>query len=100
MRSKSATLVGVVLAVSLGLGIAGCKPKIDGKYTAAEGAVSIEFKSGKATLSGMGQSETADYTVDGDKITVKTKDSGDVVFTIQPDGSIQGNGVTFKKAAS
>ena len=90
---------GVVLAGLLVVA-AGCDHGPSGKYTAQNGA-SIEFKSGKATLTDQtGPVETDDYTVEGSTITLKSK-SGDVKLTIMQDGSIEG-GVfgTFKKAAS
>jgi hypothetical protein len=59
---------------------------------------SIEFSGGKATLSDMtGHTETDDYTVEGNTVTVKSK-NGDVKFTIMQDGSLEGMLGTFKKA--
>lgn len=93
---------GVVLAGLLVLA-AGCDHGPSGKYTAQTG-MSIEFKSGKATVTDPNPNapvETDDYTVEGNTITLKSKSGGDVKLTIMQDGSIEG-GVfgTFKKAAS
>jgi len=90
---------GVLLA-SLLVVAAGCDHGPSGKYTAQGGVASVEFKSGKATLSDLsGQTETDDYTVEGNTITVKSK-SGDMKLTIMQDGSLEGVLGTFKKAES
>jgi hypothetical protein len=65
--------------------------------------VTVEFKSGKATITtkllGNTSTDTADYTVDGDTVTVKTK-TGSMAFKIQKDGSLQGPQGTLTKIAS
>lgn len=75
----------VVLAVFL----AGCHPKYEGKYVGAANMVTIELKSGKATVSDSsgGAPEVDDYTVNGDKITIKSK-NGDIDLTIMQDGTL------------
>ena len=101
--SKSALSRVVVLALAIGLGmaLAGCGSKPEGKYVGGGGAMSIEFKSGKATITALGNTETCDYTVDGDKITVTNPKApgGALIFTIMKDGSLQGGGETYTKAA-
>ena len=79
----------------------GCGSKVKGKYVADGGGMAVEFKSGKAILtSATGESETDDYTVDGDKITIKSvKAGGDIPFTLMQDGSLQGPFGTLKKSA-
>jgi hypothetical protein len=86
----------VTFAVMLGLftSTIGCGSKVDGKYSGMLGMVTIEFKSGKATVTskalGPTSTETDDYTVDGDTITVKTNTKdGNITFKIQKDGSLQ-----------
>jgi hypothetical protein len=98
----SRRFVFVGLAAFLMFGIAGCGgPKVSGKYVSDGGAMTIDFESGKATLSdALGNNETDDYTVDGSSVTVKSKDRGDLQFTIAQDGSLTGQGVTLKKSAS
>jgi hypothetical protein len=91
------------LAAGLTVLMVGCsKSGPSGKYTMQGGVLSIEFKDGKAILSsdiGGHESETDDYTVEGNVVTVKGK-TGDVKLTIMQDGSLEGNLGTFKKAAS
>jgi hypothetical protein len=84
------------LAVMVGLltSTIGCGSKVDGKYSGMLGMVTIEFKSGKAIVTskalGNTSSETDDYTIDGDTVTVKSKTKdGDMTFKIQKDGSLQ-----------
>jgi hypothetical protein len=92
---------GVVLAALL-VFVVGCDHGPSGKYTAQGGVASIEFKGGKAILNseiGGHVSETDDYTVEGNTITVKSP-TGDLKFTIMQDGSLEGMLGTFKKAAS
>ena len=69
--------------------LSGCGSKIDGKYVGAANMVTIEFSSGKATItdSMAGTTETADYTFDGDKVTIKSK-QGDIALTKMQDGTL------------
>jgi hypothetical protein len=91
-------------AIMLGLVTAtiGCGSKVDGKYSGADGLFTVELKSGKATLTtkmlGNTSTDTADYTVDGDTVTIKPK-GGDMAFKIQKDGSLQGPQGTLTKTA-
>ena len=92
--------VVVVLSIAwITTAIGGCHSKPEGKYVGAGGMAAIEFKGDKAILtSPTGGSETDDYTVDGDKITIKSK-AGDLSFTLMKDGSLEGAFGTFKKSA-
>jgi len=89
------------MAVWLVAGIIGCGSKVSGKYTTSGGEMTIQFNSGQATLSdALGNTETADYSVDGKTVTVKSKQRGDIQFTINDDGSLTGQGITLKKTGS
>ena len=73
---------------------------MSGKYVSDGALMTLEFKSGQANLSdALGNNETDDYTVSGSTLTVKSKQRGDMQFTIMQDGSLNGEGVTLKKAA-
>ena len=99
-RSVFPSFLIVMMVAWMGVGIIGCGSKVSGKYVADGGLMTIEFKSGQATLSdALGNNETADFTVDGSTVTVKSKQRGDMQFTIMQDGSLNGQGVTLKKAA-
>src|SRR5437879_589691 len=94
MRSSIVRRMIVAPALVLALFIAGCDKGPSGVYK-AEGPVpaSIEFKSGKAIFSMMGQSRESEYTVSGDKINVaKDPDGKPVTLTLNSDGSITGPG--------
>jgi hypothetical protein len=94
-------LLGLSLLLWLGACLSGCGSKIEGKWIGAGNMVTIELKSGKATISDTqaGTTEAADYTVDGDKVTVKSK-QGDIVLTYMQDGTLAGPFPlgSFKKA--
>ncbi len=85
---RRALLVSVVLAA--GFAIA-CGVNPDGKYQDADGAVTLELKSGKASLNFGGIHIDGAYKVDGNKITISPL-TGDtrqtVVFTLNSDGSL------------
>jgi hypothetical protein len=90
-------LVGYGIAVALML-IAGCKDHLSGSryaslpnggFTACE----IEFRpSHKAYLTMAGQTIAADYSVDGDRITLDTHGSPATVLTREQNGSLTGGG--------
>jgi hypothetical protein len=86
-----------------GDGLSGNKYETTG---VAAGAMSIEFKSGgKAAVSMLGVSKEADYAKDGDKVTLKNPGglaaAGDLVLTVNKDGSLTGpEGVVLAKKKS
>ncbi|HEX3355342.1 MAG TPA: hypothetical protein VHS31_00070 [Tepidisphaeraceae bacterium] len=89
MNHRTRTKILAPIVLGLALCITGCGSKIDGKYIGAGNMVTIELKSGKATItdSSAGTTETDDYTVDGDKITIKAK-QGDLLLTRMQDGTL------------
>lgn len=94
-------IILVCMLAFLGLAASGCGFKPDGKYVAGSGVMTVEFNSGQATITTMmGQSETCDYSVSGNQITIHSKNAGDLVLTHMQDGSLQGNGITLTKAAN
>jgi hypothetical protein len=92
--------IAVALLAIIALILPACTKSIEGKYVSTQGVLTIVFKSGKATLTGMGETQVHDYTVEGDKITLKDPKEGDVVLTIMKDGTLEGLMTTFKKSAS
>jgi hypothetical protein len=111
MRSRSVfgSLV-LVLGLVGGLALSGCGDGLSGnKYETtgvAAGAMSVEFKSGgKVAITMLGMTKEADYTKDGDKVTLKNPGgiaaAGDLVFTVNKDGSLTGpEGVVLAKKKS
>ena len=85
----------VAAALCFTITLVGCGSKVDGKYTDKSGLATIEFKSGKATLTTLGNTLTSDYTVDGDKVTLTGPPP--MTLTINKDGNLEGNGNTFTK---
>jgi hypothetical protein len=99
-KSISGRLLTGAMLASLAMGVIGCGTKLSGKYLTAGGAASLDFESGKVTFTSIvGGNETDDYTISGNQVTIKTS-QGDLTLTIMADGSLQGNGGTFTKAAS
>ena len=94
-RSLSATVtqlsLALVLCVACLVVLAGCGG-VQGTYTGADGAMTLELKSGgAATFSFMGQTAQCSYTTSGNQVTVNCKgDAGKTVFTVQSDGSLAG----------
>ncbi len=98
-KSFLGSFPAVCLGLALTIWIVGCGGSgPSGKYVVDGGGGSVEFKSGQAILTTNGQSETCSYTQDGSTYTVKSKE-GDFPFTLMQDGTLQGMGQTFKKAA-
>jgi hypothetical protein len=89
-------LMVVVLGCTM-VYVAGCGKSVSGKYVDDAGAFAVEFKpDGKATVTILGSTIDATYTVDGKNVSVNA--SGDIkTFTINDDGSLGGPGVTLKK---
>lgn len=84
-------VVPILVAMML---IAGCDKGPSGLYT-AEGPISasIDFKSGKAIFSMMGETKESDFTVNGDKVNIaKDPEGKPLSLTINSDGSLSGPG--------
>jgi hypothetical protein len=100
MRSSIVRRVCVAPVLVAALFIAGCDKGPSGVYK-AEGPVpaTIEFKSGKAIFSMMGESKESDYSVNGDKIKIaKDPEGKPMTLTLNSDGSITGlGGLRFVK---
>ena len=85
------TVLSIVLLVA-----AGCVPgggdsgnKLDGVYhSPGGGPITITIKDGKATFLAGTESKTMDYKVDGTKLTLVNPQDGDMVLTINDDGTL------------
>lgn len=69
---------------------------LSGTYEAGNGAASVTFKSGKAYLTMLGNTEAFDYEEKGNRILVHTK-MGDIEFTKNSDGTLDGPGGKLKR---
>jgi hypothetical protein len=73
-------------------GLTSCAGKIEGRYSSAVGlgGLTIEFRSGKATLKGpLSDDETADCWLSGTKIVLHNpKEANDLELDLNKDGSI------------
>ncbi len=86
--------LSVLLVCLACLAVSGCgrSDPVDGKVYHQDGfgAVTIEFKNGKATVELMGQAKTFDYKVEGDKVTIINKEEGNLELTYHSDGTLTG----------
>ena len=101
-RAVSGALVSlaVVGLVACGGGSGG-STTLDGFYRGvAGGPITLNIKNGKATVSVANESKTLDYKVSGNKLTVLNPQEGDIVFTINPDGTLNSElGIMTKKTS-
>jgi len=78
-----------VAAIAAGLTLTGCA-EFTGAYETANGVASVSFKSGKAYMTMMGDTEVCDYETKGARIIVHTKADPNIVFTRNDDGTLDG----------
>lgn len=101
-RAVSGAILSLVVVgfVACGGGSAGGN-KLDGFYTGVPGSpITLNIKDGKATVSVANESKTLDYKVSGNKLTVLNPQEGDIVFTINPDGTLNSElGIMTKKTS-
>jgi hypothetical protein len=73
--------------------------KLDGVYhSAGGGPITLTIKEGKATVQIANESKTLDYKVEGNKLTILNPQEGDIMFTINEDGTLNGElGVMSRK---
>jgi hypothetical protein len=81
-------------------GASGDSSKLDGVYHGIAGSpITITIKDGKATVLVANESKTLDYKVEGKKLTIINPQEGDIVLTINDDGTLNSElGVMSKKS--
>ena len=81
------------------VGCSGSSSNLDGFYHGVTGGpITISIKGGKATVQVGSESKTLDYKVEGNKLTILDPKEGNVVFTINDDGTLNGElGLMTKK---
>ena len=94
-------VVGLIISC-LSLAFVGCggsSGNLDGLYRGvAGGPITISMKGGKATVQVANESRTLDYKVEGNKLTILDPKEGNVVLTINHDGTLNGElGIMTKK---
>lgn len=91
-RALASSVLSIVLLVSGGCVSgenSGADNKLDGVYhTTGGGPISITIKDGKAIFLVGTESQTLDYKVDGNKLTLVNPKEGDMVLTINDDGTL------------
>jgi hypothetical protein len=91
------TFVSVALSVSLVA--TACSSRLTGTYENDNGAISVEFKSGKAYVTMLAGTLEVDYQVKRDKI-ILTNHGGNVVLTRHEDGTLEGPMGRMKRKGS
>jgi hypothetical protein len=88
----------VVLVALVVLAASACGSKVQGTYSDANGAFTLELRSGgNASFTFEGETQACTYSVDGKKLMLDCK--GDkTVFTIHADGSLTGPQGSFMPA--
>jgi hypothetical protein len=90
-RVRSTALILVLTGAGI---LAGCNSSsVDGQYQDSSGAVTVQLKNGKASMSLGGVLIDGSYSTDGNKITVHPVSGNvgqSVVFTVNKDASIDG----------
>ena len=82
-----------------GSGSTGGGKKLDGVYHGVGGGpISITIKNGKATVLVGNESKTLDYKVDGNKLTIVNPAEGDLLLTINDDGTLNSELGVMKKS--
>ena len=102
-RGVFTSLLVALLAISL----VGCPSKggsgrdLDGVYhQPGGGPATLTIKGSKATMTIGTESHTMDYKVEGNKLTIVDPKEGNVVFTINDDGSLNSELGVFQKSKS
>ena len=78
-------------ALILSFGLVGCgsSRSLDGVYHGVSGGpITITIKGNKATVLVANESKTLDYKVEGNKLTIVNPSEGDLVLTINDDGTL------------
>jgi outer membrane lipopolysaccharide assembly protein LptE/RlpB len=89
-----------ILLATACLLLGACGQQLDGTYTDETGLSQYTFKSGnKVYLSMLGAETELAYAIEDDKVKISSP-QGNLVLTLNPDGSLQGPlGVTLRKKA-
>jgi hypothetical protein len=83
---RKSLLICVFAAVTLAVGCG-----VDGNYADSDGAAKMELKDGKAKINIGGILMEGTYTVEGNKLVIRSTEGGpqSYTFTIDSDGSLE-----------
>jgi hypothetical protein len=97
-RHSVAGLIISLLVLAL-VGCGGGSSNLDGFYHGvAGGPITLTIKGSKATFQVANESKTLDYKVEGNKLTIIDPKEGNIVFTINDDGTLNSElGIMTKK---
>jgi len=85
------TILTLALVACSGAGSGGGSAKLDGVYHGVTGGpITLTIKDNKAIVQIANESKTLDYKVEGNKLTIIDPQEGDVLFTINDDGTLNG----------
>ena len=95
----SVLTLALVACSGAGSGASGASAKLDGVYHGVGGGpITITIKDNKAIVQIANESKTLDYKVEGKKLTIINPQEGDLVFTINDDGTLNGElGIMTRK---
>jgi hypothetical protein len=94
--SSLRTIIASLILACLSIALAGCSgsgggAKLDGVYHAASGGpMTLTIRGDKAEMQIAGESQTFDYKIEGNKLTILNPQEGDIEFTINDDGTLSG----------
>jgi hypothetical protein len=102
MLSSKLTRLITAAVLAFGLALGGCGSSgssLNGTYHQAGGAgiITLEFKSGKVTMTMMGQSKQGTYEIKGDQVVIHLPGEGDTQLKLNGDGTLDSGLGTFKK---
>jgi uncharacterized lipoprotein YehR (DUF1307 family) len=97
-QAVTGLVVSILIFALVGCSSAGGS-NLDGVYHGVTGGpITLTIKGGKATVQIANESKTLDYKVEGKKLTIINPQEGDLVFTINDDGTLNGElGIMTRK---
>jgi hypothetical protein len=99
MLSSLSARLSAALALVFLLGCGSASSSLSGVYHQAGGAgiITLTFKSGKVTMTMMGESKQGTYEMKGNQVILHIQGEGDTQLTLNDDGTLDSGLGTFKK---
>lgn len=88
-----------IATFAVALVLTACGSGINGTYSDDSGMVSYQFESGgKMYTKAMGMESELRYSVDGDRVKIEVPGGGNMIMTLNKDGTLKGPmGMVLKK---